>query len=117
MTDTRIRNQAISPDGGFVAYVSDRSGKKELWLQQVGGGDPIQLTHANGRVVAPSFFPDGKRILYEKIPADQMKNTIEVISTLGGEPKVLTEGRTGVRRFPRTGASSLTLTTTRAPVA
>jgi serine/threonine protein kinase len=37
---------AISPDGGFVAYVSGRSGKAELWLQQVGGGDPIQLTHA-----------------------------------------------------------------------
>ena len=36
----------ISPDGGFVAYVSDRSGKDELWLQQVGGGDPIQLTHS-----------------------------------------------------------------------
>jgi len=84
---------AISPDGGFVAYVSDRSGKEELWLQQVGGGDPIQLTHANGGIDAPSFFPDGKRVLYEKIPADEMKNAIEVISTLGGEPKVLIEGK------------------------
>jgi dipeptidyl aminopeptidase/acylaminoacyl peptidase len=83
---------AISPDGGFVAYVSDRSGKAELWLQQVGGGDPIQLTHANGRVTDPAFFPDGKRILYASIPADNTKNTIEVISTLGGEPRVLIQG-------------------------
>jgi len=55
---------AISPDGGFVAYVSDRSGKKELWLQQVGGGDPIQLTRSTEEVDYPEFFPDGKRILY-----------------------------------------------------
>jgi serine/threonine protein kinase len=41
---------AISPNGEFVAYVSDRSGKKELWLQQVGGGDPIQLTHSGESV-------------------------------------------------------------------
>ncbi len=76
----------VSPDGGFVAYISDRSGKKELWLQQVGGGAPIQLTHTNEGVDAPAFFPDGKRILYERIATD---STIEAISTLGGEPQVL----------------------------
>ncbi|HUE02371.1 MAG TPA: hypothetical protein VMR62_22565 [Bryobacteraceae bacterium] len=43
-------------------------------------------------VEAPAFFPDGKRILYQKISADRTKSTIEVISTLGGEPTVLTEG-------------------------
>ena len=47
MTGTPTSRPAISPDGGFVAYVSDRSGKDELWLQQVGGGDPIQLTHSS----------------------------------------------------------------------
>jgi tRNA A-37 threonylcarbamoyl transferase component Bud32 len=84
---------AISPDGGFVAYVSDRSGKNELWLQQVGGGGPIQLTHDNENetVEAPAFFPDGKRILYQKTSADR-KSIIAVISTLGGEPTLLTEG-------------------------
>jgi hypothetical protein len=83
---------AISPNGEFIAYVSDRSGKDELWLQQVGGGDPIQLTHASEKVDVPSFFPDGKRILYATTSADSQKSTIEVISTLGGEPKVLIQG-------------------------
>jgi len=83
---------AISPDGGFVAYISDRSGKKELWLQQVGGGDPIQLTHSDEKVKSPAFFPDGRRILYERTSADGTKSTIEAISTLGGEPQVLIQG-------------------------
>jgi serine/threonine protein kinase len=84
---------AISPDGGFVAYVSDRSGKDELWLQQVGSGDPIQLTHAHESVESPAFFPDGKRILYASIRTDETQDTIEAISTLGGEPKVLIQGK------------------------
>jgi hypothetical protein len=82
---------AISPNGEFVAYISDRSGKNELWLQQVGGGDPIRLTHANGRVTAPVFFPDGKRILYTYVSADH-KETLEAISTLGGERAALIDG-------------------------
>ena len=80
---------SISSDGGFVAYVSDRSGKDELWLQQVGGGDPIQLTHSLDEVDRPAFFPDGKRILYFTTSADHQKSSIEVISTLGGQPRVL----------------------------
>jgi Tol biopolymer transport system component/tRNA A-37 threonylcarbamoyl transferase component Bud32 len=83
---------AISPDGGFVAYISDRSGKDELWLQQVGGGDPIQLTHSLESVSSPSFFPDGKRILYITNSAGYHKGTIEVISALGGQPRVLIQG-------------------------
>jgi serine/threonine protein kinase len=94
---------AISPDGGFVAYVSDRSGKDELWLQQVGSGDPIQLTHAGETVEDPAFFPDGKRIVYASIRTDETKNTIETISTLGGEPKVLIQGKNSSPRLSPDG--------------
>ena len=33
-----------SPDGRFVAYSSDRGGKYDIWIQQISGGDPIQIT-------------------------------------------------------------------------
>ncbi len=82
---------ALSPDGGFVAYISDRSGKDELWLQQVGGAEPIQLTHSAERVDDPSFFPDGKQIVYLTVSTDK-KSTIETIATLGGAPKILIQG-------------------------
>jgi serine/threonine protein kinase len=83
---------AISPDGGLLAFVSDRSGKDELWLQQVGGGDPIQLTHFGEQVEDPVFFPDGKRILYVRRAADEQTTALEVIPALGGDPRVLTRG-------------------------
>jgi Tol biopolymer transport system component len=35
---------AISPDGKFVAFVADKAGEFDMWLSQVGGGEPINLT-------------------------------------------------------------------------
>jgi Tol biopolymer transport system component len=37
---------ALSPDNKLIAYASDSAGKGNLdiWLQQIGGGEPMQLT-------------------------------------------------------------------------
>jgi len=87
------REAAISPDGGFVAYGSDRSGADELWLQQVGGGEPIQLTHSGAEsAYLPAFFPDGKRILYITSSSDGRRTAITEIPALRGVPKVLLRG-------------------------
>jgi eukaryotic-like serine/threonine-protein kinase len=86
----------ISADGKLVAYVSDRNGKPELWLQQVGGSTPIQLTHSANAVTNASFFPDGTNILYltSSLLPDE-KGTLEIVPTLGGQPRVLAEGTFG----------------------
>jgi serine/threonine protein kinase/Tol biopolymer transport system component len=39
------RDAAISPDGKFVAFVSDRDGPFDIWLAQLGGGEFVNLTH------------------------------------------------------------------------
>jgi Tol biopolymer transport system component len=38
----------ISPDGRFVAFVSDRDGKFEVFLTQIETGTPTPLTQWNG---------------------------------------------------------------------
>jgi Tol biopolymer transport system component len=37
-----------SPDGRFTAYTSDRGGKLDVWVQQLSGGDAVQVTHGPG---------------------------------------------------------------------
>ena len=35
---------AISPDGKWVAYLSDARGTTDLWVKSIGGGDAVNLT-------------------------------------------------------------------------
>jgi Tol biopolymer transport system component len=84
---------SISPNGQFVVYASDRGGHMDLWLQQIGGGNPIQLTHSAESVAGGQFFPDGTRILYvTRTYSSPSRWSIQTIPTLGGEPQVLASG-------------------------
>ncbi len=53
-----------SPDGGFIAYSSDRGGKFDIWVQQVSGGNPVRVTTRPGHNWQPSWSPDGKQIAF-----------------------------------------------------
>lgn len=70
-----------SPDGRFIAYSSDRGGKFDIWVQQVSGGDPIQITKRPGQNIQPAWSPDGKDIAYR---SEQGDGAIYVIPALGG---------------------------------
>jgi Tol biopolymer transport system component/DNA-binding winged helix-turn-helix (wHTH) protein len=59
-----------SPDGRYIAYSSDRGGKFDIWVQQVSGGDPIQITKGPGHHWQPDWSPDGKYIAYRSEEGD-----------------------------------------------
>jgi len=70
-----------SPDGRFIAYSSNRGGKFEIWVQQVSGGDAVQITKGPGQHWQPDWSPDGKYIAYRSEDGD---GGIYVIPALGG---------------------------------
>ncbi len=56
---------ALSPDGESFAYVKEIGGKKDVFLQRVGGSKPVNLTADCAEDDdEPAFSPDGKRIAY-----------------------------------------------------
>jgi dipeptidyl aminopeptidase/acylaminoacyl peptidase len=55
---------AWSPDGKSIAFVSNISGRNNLWLIPSQGGWPAQLTVSDQRQTAPAWSPDGKWIAY-----------------------------------------------------
>jgi Tol biopolymer transport system component/DNA-binding winged helix-turn-helix (wHTH) protein len=70
-----------SPDGRFIAYSSDRGGKFEIWVQQIAGGDPVQITKGPGQNWQPEWSPDGKYIAYR---SEDGEGGLFVIPALGG---------------------------------
>ena len=75
---------ALSPDGRLLAFASDRAGDghMNIWVKQVPGGEPVQITHARG-AIRPDFSPDGTRLVYEQVD----DASINVVPALGGTPR------------------------------
>lgn len=59
---TRDHSPRWSPDGRYLAFVSDRCEKKQLFLAPLDGGEPRQVTKAKFGVSQPAWSPDGKRV-------------------------------------------------------
>ncbi len=60
------RNAVWSPDGHWIAYISDLSGEDEIYLQsQDGSGSPLQLTNGNDTYLYRLVWsPDSKKLLW-----------------------------------------------------
>jgi eukaryotic-like serine/threonine-protein kinase len=79
------KDPSISADGKLVAYVSDRGGSNyDLYVQQVGGSQPIRLTNTEFDEGQPHFSPDATQIVFR---STQDGGGIFVVPTFGGEPK------------------------------
>ena len=70
-----------SPDGRYIAYSSDRGGKSDIWVQQISGGDPIQITKGPAQNWQPAWSPDGQYIAYR---SEEGEGGIYIIPALGG---------------------------------
>ncbi|HXV62775.1 MAG TPA: protein kinase, partial [Vicinamibacteria bacterium] len=78
-----------SPDGGRLAYMSDQSGNSDVWVIQVGGGPPVNLTTNHpGFDGLPSWSPKGDQIAFL---SDREDGGYFVVSALGGTPRRLLE--------------------------
>jgi Tol biopolymer transport system component len=67
VTDFESVGAAISPDGRFVAFISDHDGPFDVWLSQVGSGRSINLTQGKagplpGPLRSVGFSGDGSEI-------------------------------------------------------
>ena len=58
-------NPKWSPDGKWIAYLSDKTGEYEVYVRPQGGGDEIRITRDGGVYrYGPTWSPDSKKLLY-----------------------------------------------------
>lgn len=82
-----------SPDGKQIAFVSNISGRNNLWLVPADGGWPTQLTVSDQRQAAPAWSPDGKWIAYQSDYDGDEQWDIFIVSPRTGQVVNLTNTR------------------------
>jgi Tol biopolymer transport system component/DNA-binding winged helix-turn-helix (wHTH) protein len=88
-----------SPDGRLIAYSSDRGGKFDIWVQQVGAVSPIKVTTRPGNNWQPNWSPDGSQIVFRSegddglIVVPALGGFERKISSFGHYPKWSPDGR------------------------
>ena len=82
-----------SPDGKSIAFISNMSGRNNLWLVAAEGGWPVQLTVSDQRQAAPAWSPDGKWIAYQSDYDGDEQWDIFLVSPKTGKVVNLTQTR------------------------
>jgi Tol biopolymer transport system component len=79
--DSAQYSSAVSPDGRWLAYASDESGRPEVWLEPLPiTGKRLQLTKNGGS--HPQWSPDGAKLYF-----DQDDQLYQMDIATSGEPK------------------------------
>jgi dipeptidyl aminopeptidase/acylaminoacyl peptidase len=89
-----------SPDGKSIAFISNMSGRNNLWLVPVEGGWPVQLTVSDQRQASPAWSPDGKWIAYQSDYDGDEQWDIFLVSPKTGKVVNLTSTREIAERDP-----------------
>ncbi len=80
----------ISPDGSRIAFDSMRTGSTEVWVANLDGSKPRQLTSFGGPVTgSPAWSPDGRQIAFDS--RAEGRPHIYIVPVEGGRPERFTE--------------------------
>ena len=94
--DNSSQAAALSRDGKFVAFLSDRDGQMDVWITQAGSGEFHNLTRGRvAELVNPAirplgFSPDGSLVTFWTRTADESAGkdiSVWAVPMLGGEPR------------------------------
>lgn len=58
------RSPAVSRDGKWLAFVSERSGNPDIWVKRLPGGDAVRVTTHEADDLEPAWSNDGRSVVF-----------------------------------------------------
>jgi Tol biopolymer transport system component len=91
IASTRVDDSPrYSPDGGRIAFISDRNGHSELWVTDADGRNETALTSfADYRLGSPRWSSDGRHIAFDALKGSG--RAIFVVDAAGSAPRRITQ--------------------------
>lgn len=90
-SDAHDQQPAWSPDGKWIAYISDKSGEFNIWLRNVANGEEHPLTKdLKTYIFRLKWSPDSRSILWS-----EKKNTLNLTDIASGKTEVIASSGVG----------------------
>jgi len=98
----------FSPDGKWIAFLSDRDGGENVWIMKADGSDPKQLSKETwSDFASPSWTPDGDYVLVSKTTEALSTYEIWMYHVQGGSGVQITKAKAAPKQPRRERANSL----------
>jgi len=75
-----------SPDGKWVAFLSDLDGWDHLYVMPAAGGPAVQITKGKFEAWRPTWSPDSSRIAFDANEPDHYGDRHLYVATIGADP-------------------------------
>ena len=81
-----VESVTVSPDGKYIAYSIEESGKRSLWTKHLGTGSRVQIVAPveASAMNASTFSPDGGYVYYTGVDEKNPKGGLYQAPVLGG---------------------------------
>ena len=92
-TEGSVESSTISPDGKYLAYTLEESGRRSLWTKHLATESRIQIAPPveSMAMYASTFSPDGSYVYYTRVDDENPKGAVYLVPVLGGASKKIVE--------------------------
>lgn len=88
-SEGNVESAAISPDGKYIAYSLEESGKRSLWTKHLSTGSRVQIVPTTETFLmnASMFSHDGGYVYYTRVDEQNPQGGLYQVPVLGGASK------------------------------